>query len=307
MTTTQSARITTARSARLLLLCAALLAIAPGGAHAHESLFALVARLDKDKNLAASIADYEAHADVQDGFLIGTAVERLRHQPDGTLVVERTRHYTHVRHPDTRAVAKLPQPWDATATFQLDRSLRLVRADTRLHFLRSGDTVFPGYKLSDHHDWLFQVDHTLLRAADGGKLEYQAWSQGKSRKSERYDYPRDSAPIEVIALYLSIAVQRHIDQFDFELLVPGGGTHGVRAQVHRTRDPARFAAGYRLPKERLVAPETLALVDLRLASPVKYVFFPHHFFMAFSEREPAKLMMMWGGDPDDSLQAFRTE
>jgi hypothetical protein len=296
------------RASLLLWMGVLLLAPWPSSARAYDSLFEkLTADKHADQTLAASLADYEAHADVQDGFLIGTAVERLRHQPDGKLVLERTRRYTQIRHPDTHAIAKLPQPWEASATFLLDSSLRVLHGDTRLRFYRSGDTVFPGYKFSDHLDWLFKVDHTQLRAVAGDKLESQSFQQGKLQSSARYDYPHDVAPLEIVALYLSVAVQRHIEQFDFQLLVSGGDTHGIRAQVHRTRDPARYASAYHLPKARLVASETLAMVDLRLASPVKYLFFPHHFFMAFSEREPAKLMMMWGGAPDDSLQAFRTD
>jgi hypothetical protein len=37
------------------------------------------------------------------------------------------------------------------------------------------------------------------------------------------------------------------------------------------------------------------------------VFFPHHFYLAFSASEPSKLVMMWGGDPDKNLQAFRID
>ena len=81
----------------------------------------------------------------------------------------------------------------------------------------------------------------------------------------------------------------------------------MRAETHRTRDLARYAKGYRVPKSRLTPSEPTALVDMRLASPVKHLFFPHHFFMTFSVREPWKLTLLWGGDPDENLQAFRVD
>jgi hypothetical protein len=151
------------------------------------------------------------------------------------------------------------------------------------------------------------VDHTSLRAsADGKHLSYQVFLGDKRVKSENYDYPADSVPLELVGLLLTVAVQRQLDTFDFALLV-GSDTHGVRAQTHRTRDLRRWAQGYRLPKSRLVANETQAVVDMRLASPIKYIFFPHHFYMAFSVREPWKLNLLWGGDPDENLQAVRVD
>jgi hypothetical protein len=69
----------------------------------------------------------------------------------------------------------------------------------------------------------------------------------------------------------------------------------------------RLSEGYPVPKDRQLAKEQLAVVDMRLASPIKYLFFPHHFYMAFSAAQPSKLMMMWGGDPEATLQAFRVD
>jgi hypothetical protein len=83
--------------------------------------------------------------------------------------------------------------------------------------------------------------------------------------------------------------------------------HGVRSTVTLTRDVRKEARGYRVPKDRQLAKEPLAVVDMRLASPFKYLFFPHHFYMAFSAAQPSKLMMMWGGDPEATLQAFRVD
>jgi hypothetical protein len=287
---------------RLLALTAALCAL-PGLAYAFESLFV---RVRLDPSLAALFPDSEARADVQDGFLIGQGSERIRHLPDGRLLIERRRHYTSVRRTDTHAVAKLPEPWSASASVLVDASLRLIQADTRYDFKRTGDAAFPDYRLSEKHAWLFDNDRSLVRATDHGRrLQLQEIKQGKIIKQSAYDYPPDSAPLELIGLYLSVAVARGIDRFDFDLLVPGGDTHGVRSQITRTRQLARFAQGYKLPGERLQTTEPLAVVDMRLASPIKYLFFPHHFFMAYSVDHPDRLMMMWGGDPDTNLQAFR--
>jgi hypothetical protein len=288
-----------ARSVGLAVLLCAL----PALAYAFDSLFV---RLRLDKTLAALFPDSEARMDVQDGFLIGEGSERIRHLPDGRLSIERRRIYTSVRRTDTQAVAKLPEPWFASSSVLVEPSLRLVRADTRFGFKRSGDLAFPDYKLSDKHSWLFESDRSLLRAIDGGRrLQLQAIKQGKVRKDEQYDYPADSAPLEVLALYLSAAVARGIDAFDFQLLMPGGSTHGVRTQITRTRDLTRFAQGYHVPRGRLQVQDALAVVDMRLASPVKYLFFPHHLFVTFSIDHPDRLLMMWGGDPDSNLQAFR--
>ena len=290
------------RALRALSL-AALLCAPPALAYAFDSLFA---RVRLDHTLAELFPDSDARADVQDGFLIGEGSERIRRLPDGRLSIERRRTYTAVRRTDTKAVAKLPEPWTASSSVLLEPNLRLIRADTRYDFKRTGDAAFADYKLSEQHEWLFEHDRSLIRATDKGRrLQRQEIKQGKVLEDERYDYPTNSAPIEVIALYLSVAVARGVDRFDFDLLVPGGGTHGVRSQIVRTRDVTRFAQGYRVPKERLQIGEPVAVVDIRLASPVKYLFFPHHFYMAFAVDHPDRLMMMWGGDPDTNLQAFR--
>ena len=272
--------------------------------HAFTSLFE---RVRQDATLASSLPESEARATLEEGFLIGTGTERMRKMPDGKLRIDRTRHYTRIRHPETRKIVDLPQAWNATSVMIVQPSLRLVSSDTRLDFKRDADGILGDYKLSDHHSWLFESDRSVVRVSQDGKsLIRQAYLAGKQVKRESYDYPPHAMPIEIIGLFLAVAVERRVDQFDFELITPGGDTHGVRAQVHRTRDVRRYAQGYRVPSQRLVAQETLALIDMRLASPVKYLFFPHHFYLAFSEREPWKLMMMWGGDPDTNLQAFRT-
>jgi hypothetical protein len=190
----------------------------------------------------------------------------------------------------------------------VEPTLRVVRVDTRFDFKASGDTVFRDYKLSDKYSWLFETDHTLLRSiADGRRLQLQSWKQGKGVKQETFDYPAGAAPLDVVGLILALAVQRGVDQFDFDLIAPDGSVHGIAAQITRTRDLRGFAQGYRVPKERLVTRAPVALVDMRLASPIKYLFFPHHFYMAFESERPDQLVMMWGGDPDTNLQAFRRE
>ena len=293
----------TSRGFRIVASFGLALFALPPLAHAFESLFV---RIRLDPSLAALFTESEAHAEVQDGFLIGEGSERIRRLPDGRLSIERKRKYTAVRNTETKAVAKLPEPWSASSSVLIEPNLRLVRSDTRYDFKPSGDGVFPAGKLSDKHSWLFEKDRTLVRAVDQGRrLQRQEIQRGKVIKEDRYDYPVTSAPLEVIGLYLSVAVARGIDRFDFDLLVPGGDTHGVRSEITRTRDLTRFAEGYRVPKARLKVAEPLAVVDMRLASPFKHVFFPHHFYMAFSIENPDRLVMMWGGDPDSNLQAFR--
>ena len=271
---------------------------------AYESIFD---RIGNDATLSRVFPESDARAEVQEGFLLGTGTERIRHLPDGQLRIERTRVYTRVRDTDTGRIVTLPEPWLGRAVVTVSPKLRLLAADTWIQFKRSGDGVLGGEKLSERYDWVFKVDHTSLRAtADGKHLSYQVFLNNKRVKSENYDYPSDSVPLELVGLLLTVAVQRQLDTFDFDLLA-GSDTHGVRAQTHRTRDIRRYAQGYRLPKTRLLSNEPLAVVDMRLASPIKYMFFPHHFYMAFSVKEPWKLNLLWGGDPDENLQAVRID
>ena len=271
---------------------------------AYDSIFE---RIGNDPTLARIFPEDDARAEVQEGFLLGTGTESVRHLPNGGLRIERTRNYTRVRDTDSGQVAKLPEPWLARSVLTVGPNLRLVSSDTWIQFKRSGDGVLPGEKLSERHDWLFNVDRTTSRAsADGKHLSYQVFQGGKRVKNETYDYPSDSVPLELIGLLLTVAVQRQLDAFDFDLVV-GSDTHGVRAQTYRTRDLRRYAKGYPLPKARLVTNEAQAVVDMRLASPIKYLFFPHHFYMAFSVKEPWKLNLLWGGDPDENLQAVRLD
>lgn len=284
--------------------CITLCALA-ATAHAYDSWFE---RLGGERTLTRLFPDSVSRAEVHDGFLIGTGTESVHAEPDGVLRVERTRVYTRIRDTESNRIAQLPEPWHARSTLRVSPSLRLVSAETQLAFKRSADTVFPDHKLHERHEWLFDVDRTRLTAAkDGRRLTYQTFRGTKLVKSSTFDYPADAIPFELVSLFTSVAVDRRIDAFDFELLLPDGSTHGVRADTRRTRDLRKFAEGYRVPAARLRPAEPLAVVDMRLASPVKYLFFPHHFYMAFSVREPWKLMLLWGGDPDENLQAFRIE
>ena len=298
------AHMSPASVGRSLLPLGLVLCLVPGVASAYDSLFT---RMKTDASLAKIFADGIARADIQEGMLIGTGTEQLSHLPDGRLSLVRKRRYTSLRRPDTEQVARLPAPWQATTTLVLEPNLRLVRADTRVSFdQQAADALFPDYQFSDEHKWLFETDHAVLSAVDQGrKLRIQRFLMGKGVKQQTIDYPPDSAPLDIMGLYLSAAIARGIDRFDFQLLIPGDGTHGIRVQVHRTRDLRKFAKGYRLPQARLLADETLAVLDMRLASPIKYLFYPHHFFMAFSNDRPDQLMMMWGGDADTHLQAVR--
>ncbi|HET6339761.1 MAG TPA: hypothetical protein VFG30_41405 [Polyangiales bacterium] len=294
------------RSILSFTCCVIAFSVASAGVtHAYDSWFE---RIRPERPLSRLFPASESRAEVSDGFLLGTGSEIIRPLADGRLQIERTRIYTRVRDTETGRIAPLPEPWRARSVLTVLPSLRLIGVDTQLFFKRSGDTVFQGSRLSERHDWLFKVDRTRIAAsADGKRLTLESYQARKRTKSETYDYPADAIPFEVVGMFLSVAVERQLDKFDFELLLPGGSTHGVRAETHRTRDLRHYAEGYRIPKSRLVAREPLALVDLKLASPVKYVFFPHHFYMAFSIGEPWKLTMLWGGDPDENLQAFRID
>ena len=290
---------------RAAILAALILGLCASDGRADTSLFE---RIGKDASLAKLFPDSEARAEVQDGFLIGTGVERIRRLPDGNLRIERTRRYTKVRDLESDRIATLPEPWDARSTLIVTPALRLRSVDTRLWFKRSGDGVFKDHKLSERHDWLFAVDRTLIRVSKSGQQLIQETFLGQKKlDGESYDYPADATPLEIVGMFLSVAVDRRLDQFEFELLLPGGSTHGISAHTVRTRDLRRFAKGYSVPQSRLISRELTAVVDLRLTSPVKYLFFPHHFYMAFSAQDPWKLTALWGGDPDENLQAFRVD
>jgi hypothetical protein len=291
-------------------LCGPLLLIAMCSAWATpgQAFSSLFEHLARNRTLAALLPDEESRAIVQDGFLFGSATERVTHLADGRLLIKRLRHYTHIRHPKTHVRVALPEPWEFEASLTLEPSLRLVQSDTRLRFKRSADNLFPDYKFSERHAWLFEWDRSVVRvSANGLQLEQQTYLDHKPLGGRRYDYPANAIPVEIIAPYLSVAARWHVDQFDFDLLLPGGDIHGVRSQIHRTQNPEPFAKEYRIPKQRLRADQPLAIVDMRLASPVKYLFFPHHFFIVFSDPEPSKLLMMWGGDPEADLEAFRVD
>lgn len=274
-------------------------------AHAFHSLFDVVR---PEAQWSALVPDSETRAALHDGVLLGVGTERIRRSTDGNLRIERTRHYTHVRHPKTGRVVSLPEPWEVTALVVVTPRMRLLSCDTHFRFKRSADNVLGDYKLSEHHAWFFEKDRSLLRASqDGKKLIRQDYLGSKLVNTERSDYPPRALPVEILCVVMSLAVQRKIDEFDFELIVPGGDTHGVRAQVHRTRDVRRFAKGYPVPAKRQVTRETLAVIDMHLASPFKSLFFPHHFYVAYANAEPSKLMMVWGGDPAETVQAFRID
>jgi hypothetical protein len=268
----------------------------------------LASRLPRNAPLSAILGSGEARAEVKDGPLLGIGHERVTLLDDGRLRVERTRTYTRLRHPETGRLVKLPEPWRMHSRLTVSSGLRLRRAETRLEFHKSADDVLGDYKLSEERASLFERDRIKVVAnAAATKLTRTSSLRGEVVERDSYDYPQDAIPIEVIGLSLSAAVDRRIDRFDFDLLLPGGSTHGVRSVVHRTQDASAFADGYGVPKRRLPRGEDLAVIEMRLSSPVKYMFFPHKFYIVYAASEPRRQLALWGGDPDEHLQAFRLE
>jgi hypothetical protein len=265
----------------------------------------LVERLPRDARRSDLFAHRQASARVQDGFLIGRGHERSEVLADGRLHVERTRTYTRAKHPKSGKIALLPEPWRAQSTLELSPSLRLIGTTTTLRFHRSIDRAL-GYPFSEKFDSLFEWDraHTIANRR-GDELTRTLTLAGKVVERDRYDYPRDAIPLEIVGLAVAHAVKNRVASFDFQLLLPGGELHGIHSRVHRTRDLQRFAKGYRVAVSRLGSPGEVAVVDMWLASPIKRVFFPHHFYLVYSSANPADLLALWGGDPDEPLQAFK--
>jgi hypothetical protein len=278
------------------------LSLVAGVAYAFQPL---VERLPRDARRSELFANRGQRARVKDGPLIGRGHERSALAADGRLLVERTRTYLRVTHPDTGKVFELPEPWHMRSKLVLSPSLRLIETTTTLSFHRSIDRAM-GYPFSEEFDNLFEWNrvHTVASRA-GDRLTRTATLDGKLVERDSYGYPRDAIPIEIVALVLAHAVKNRVTDFDFELLLPGGDRHGIASRVHRTRDVARFAKGYRVPLAQMGSAGELAVVDMWLASPIKRVFFPHHFYLVYSSENPAELVALWGGDPDKSLQAFR--
>ncbi len=282
------------------LLSALLLCSVPGAAF--ESL---LPRLPRGGRLSALIGDTQARAVVRDGPLLGEGVERTELLGDGTLRVTRSRTYTQARRPDSGRLVALPEPWRIRSTLLLSPSLRLLRADTTLELHRSADRALR-YPLSEKLSELFEQDRVSLRAAArGASLVRTLYLRGRRTDRSSYAYPRDAIPLDIISLVLAIAVRNRVERFDYQLLLPDGSSHGVRARVYRTRDPTPFARDYRLPVGSLRLGAELAIVDMSLASPIKHLFYPHHFYFVYASDDPAKLLALWGGDPDEPLYAFR--
>jgi hypothetical protein len=278
------------------------LSLLAGVAYAFEPL---VQRLPGDARRSDLFANRQQRAWVKDGPLIGRGQERSAVAADGRLHVWRTRTYERVKHPDSGKVFALPEPWHVESTLVLSPSLRLIETTTTLRFHRSVDRAL-SYPFSEKFAELFEWNHVHTAASRAGdRLTRTATLAGKVVERDSYDYPRDAIPLEIVGLVLAHAVKNRVRDFDFELLLPGGDQHGIQSRVHRTRNPARFAAGYQVPLARLGAAGELAVVDMWLASPIKRVFFPHHFYLVYASDNPAELIALWGGDPDEDLQAFR--
>lgn len=250
-------------------------------------------------------------ASVRDGFLYGTGRERHSVLPNGRLRIERIKTYTRVQHPETRRLIKLREPWTVRQVLVLSPSLRLLSATTKLDFKKSIDDVLEGYRFSEEHERFFEWDSSSTQAVDGGTRLRRVQRSGKEViEDETYDYPRDAVPIEIVGVALTAALQNRIDAFEYDLLLPGGSTHGVKVDVVRTRDLRPFAREYRLTgrfAKALQPGHMMAVMDMRLASPIKKLVFPHHFYMAYLADRPEQLVAFWGGKPGEHMYAFRTD
>lgn len=185
--------------------------------------------------------------------------------------------------------------------------MRLISADTRLAFHRSIDASV-GYAFTEEKAEFFEQDHMRVEAnAAGDRLTRSTWLAGKGVKRESYDYPTDAVPMEIASFVLAAAVKNRVQQFNFDVLLPGGATHGVRSQIFRTRDVSRFTRGYSVPFKQLRFDGEYAVIEMRLASPIKRVFFPHKIYLAYASEDPATVFGLWGGDPDEPFQVVRKD
>jgi hypothetical protein len=290
-------------SFRFWLGCALALAL-PSAAFAFDSFFRHV---NSGQQLADLFKDSDGYAEVQQGAMLGTGRETWRRLPSGGLRIERSWRYTKVRHPEDGTVKAVPVPWEAYGSLEVTKSLRLVRSDTRLKFNKSADHVLKDFVISEEYDRLFKWNRSSTVASKDGRSLTRRTYQGKEVIDEdTYDYEPDAIPLEIAGFFLSVAVHKKVDRFDFELLAPGGSQHGVRVEIHRTRDTKKYAREYRLSKRYLEPQIDLAIVDMKLASPIKKFLFPYHFYMAFAAEDPTRIEMAWGGDPDSPMQAIRS-
>lgn len=284
----------------IVLLLALLLCSARG--LAFESL---LQRLPNNGRLSALFLNDEARAVVRDGPLLGQGSEHTEVLPGGVLRVLRSRTYTRAVDPKSGKLVTLPEPWHVRSTITLSPGLRLLGVETTLDLHRSIDRAM-GYPWTEKVAELFSWDRALVRSSpDGKRLTRSLFLHDRATAQMSYDYREDAIPLDIVALVLSVAVSNHVDRFDFQLLLPDGATHGVRSVVHRTRDPRPFERGYRLPAAGVPTGADLAMVDLSLASPIKHLFYPHHFYFVYGTDQPTKLLALWGGDPDEPLMAFR--
>jgi len=286
----------------MVVLVGALILGAPFAAFAFEEL---LERLPSPGRRSELFAGRVARAQVKDGLLIGKGQEQCEMLGDGRLSVVRTRTYHRAKHPETGRVVALTQPWQVRSTLVLSPALRLIETETRTEFHRSIDKAM-GYPFSEKFEKLFEWDraHTVA-SRKGDALTRTLTLGGRTVDRDTYDYARDAIPLEIVGLVLAHAVKNRMPNFDFELLLPGGDTHGIHSRVHRTRDIARFTKGYPVALPKTALDGELAVVDMWLASPVKRVFFPHHFYLVYESDDPADVVGLWGGDPDQHLQAVR--
>lgn len=249
----------------------------------------------------------EARASVREGLLLGRGYERIEHTPSGGLRVLRTKTYQRIRDPESRRVVELPEAWHVRSLLELSPDLRLRSAETVLSFHRSVDRALGRNASDDELAPLFEWNRILVAANAAGDELHASTKLGKRViAGEHYDYPRDGVPLEIVDLVMSLAVSRHRDNFEFEFLLPDASAHGVTARVHRVTDPSPFADGYDVPSDRFRdTGREMAVVDMWLSSPIKYLFFPHHFYFMYESARPSELLAVWGGDPDEHLQAFR--
>jgi hypothetical protein len=276
-----------------------------GSSSVSEAFDFLFTRVGREHDLSLLYESTQASAAVRDGLLLGHGEEQIERLPSGVVHIVQDRVYTQAKHPKTGQLVALPEPWHIHSTLELSPTLRLHSLDTTLEVHRSIDRAM-GYAFTDKVKPLFDWQRVRVHAsADGKTLVRSTFRFGRDVETTQLDYPEQAIPIEIVGMVLPVAVRQSIDHFDFELLLPDGATHRVRASIVRTRDLTRFAQGYPLPKDQLHFPGELAVVDLWLAAPLKHLFFPHHFYFVYATAEPTKLLAFWGGDPDDHLQAIR--
>lgn len=260
----------------------------------------LSAQLPKKTNLAKLIGEHSGKALVKDALLYGSVSAKTTLLKSGGLRLVKKKVYDRVQHPETGKIYKLKDKWTVDYKWEVNSRLRIVSGIVRKKMYRSIEKTLGGFPFFEEYSKYLDWDEWRTTSNKNQTvLSTQKVLGGKVTDSESFEYEPNAVPIPVLELALAAAARHGLTSFDLDVLLPDGSAHGLDVTARSSKNLASVNGEYPFPasvRKMLKLDHPATVFEIRLSSPVKRLFYPHRFYLAYA-KSSRNFLGFWGGKP----------